>query len=287
MRGWFCVAESNEVGESPALIDDRLGLRLVAWRDASGVHVADSFCPHLGADLSMGSMVDGLLRCPFHGWRFAGDGKLTHIPYCDKLNKAANLKTYPVQERFGCLWIWADGEPTFPLDETVMEREEGWTQRHVNVVSTKANLSDTLENGIDTGHFNELHEQPSMYLKSYEMVPGNHRAHALLDYTGIDTLIDINYYGPGLATLQFKGIIDMTLHVTYTPTNSNGTHMRFSFWFKETADPKLAHFLIKEITHQFNQDVAIWDRKTYPERPLLCIADGPIMEARRWVRSFE
>ena len=33
-----------------------------------------AWCPHLGADLSVGQIVDGRLRCAYHHWSFDGSG---------------------------------------------------------------------------------------------------------------------------------------------------------------------------------------------------------------------
>ena len=69
------------------------GLNLAAFRDENGeAHVLDAYCPHLGANISIGGRVIGdCLECPFHGWQFRGsDGKVTKIPYSDK----SKLTTY-------------------------------------------------------------------------------------------------------------------------------------------------------------------------------------------------
>ena len=66
------------------------------------LHVQDAFCPHLGAHLGHGGTVDGCeIACPFHGWKFDADGNNTDIPYCERTNRRATLRTYPVVERNG------------------------------------------------------------------------------------------------------------------------------------------------------------------------------------------
>lgn len=60
------------------------GLNLAVFRDeAEQAHAIDAYCPHMGANLAAGGVVEGdCLTCPFHGWRFRGsDGKCTKIPY--------------------------------------------------------------------------------------------------------------------------------------------------------------------------------------------------------------
>ena len=53
--------------------------------------MVDSYCPHLGANLSAGGKVvdDDCIECPFHGWKFDGEsGKVVDIPYSKKSKNA-------------------------------------------------------------------------------------------------------------------------------------------------------------------------------------------------------
>src|SRR5689334_23634300 len=39
------------------------------------------YCPHLGAHLGIGGTVVGdSIKCPFHAWRFGGDGACVDVP---------------------------------------------------------------------------------------------------------------------------------------------------------------------------------------------------------------
>jgi len=284
-RGWYAIARSEDVGEEPTAIEDRMGKRFVAWRLDDAINVADAFCPHLGADLSMGSIVDGCLRCPFHGWLFNDSGENVHIPYCDKLNRAARLTMYPTCERYGKVWIYVGDDEPFHMAPVI---EDSWVLAEEHERKTKTNIADCLENGVDIGHFNQLHEQPGIELFDWE-IPETDGPHpwVTLRYPDINLWVYIRYWGPGLVTLRFGGFVDMTMVVTYTPSNDNGTHFYVQFWFPpEGTDESLARYMVKEITHQFDQDVAVWDRKIYLEHPKLCIADGPMLKMRRWVRRF-
>jgi nitrite reductase (NADH) small subunit len=45
--------------------------RLVAVFQHKGSYFAiDDVCPHMGASLSEGDVEDGIVTCPWHGWRF-------------------------------------------------------------------------------------------------------------------------------------------------------------------------------------------------------------------------
>ena len=63
---WYVLCRSGEVKDN-VLSVHALGQRFVVFRDAEGVAVVlDAHCPHLGADLGLGRVVDGCVECPFH-----------------------------------------------------------------------------------------------------------------------------------------------------------------------------------------------------------------------------
>ena len=57
------------------------GVALVTWTDDTGCRrAALDRCPHRRAPLSSGTIDGGVLRCAYHGWAFAGDGRCVEIP---------------------------------------------------------------------------------------------------------------------------------------------------------------------------------------------------------------
>lgn len=46
------------------------GRECLEVKDGEAVYLVDRFCPHQGADLSAGTVVDGALKCPRHGYLF-------------------------------------------------------------------------------------------------------------------------------------------------------------------------------------------------------------------------
>ena len=54
-NSWYLVAYSDELGQDEIRPLPYLGRNMIAIRDADGaVSVLDGYCPHLGADLSVG-----------------------------------------------------------------------------------------------------------------------------------------------------------------------------------------------------------------------------------------
>ena len=59
-RCWYPVALARDLAPGSVIGRDFLGTRVVAYRDAAGKPVVQSaWCPHLGADLSVGQIADG------------------------------------------------------------------------------------------------------------------------------------------------------------------------------------------------------------------------------------
>ena len=69
-QSWFPIALANELGTGAVIGRDFLGTRVILYRDPAGKALVQSaYCPHLGADLSVGQLVDGQIRCAYHHWR--------------------------------------------------------------------------------------------------------------------------------------------------------------------------------------------------------------------------
>jgi len=99
-----------------------LGQDLVLFKDASGAWgLLDRDCAHRGADLSFGRLESlaqgGGLRCPFHCWKFAADGRCLETPAepaGSKLCERIKQRSYPVIEKSGALFAWLGDEATTP-----------------------------------------------------------------------------------------------------------------------------------------------------------------------------
>ncbi len=88
-----------------------LGKDLAVFRTEAGVAaVIDAYCPHLGANLAAGGIVQGdNLKCPFHGWEFNCDGQCVTIPYAKdpkKVPSEAKVKKYTSMEINDQILFW-------------------------------------------------------------------------------------------------------------------------------------------------------------------------------------
>ncbi|WP_437575473.1 Rieske 2Fe-2S domain-containing protein [Sorangium sp. So ce887] len=118
---WYIIADAARVGKRPVTVE-RFGTRLVLFRDERGALVAArARCPHRGADLGLGRVVDGTIECPYHGFRFASDGRCVAIP-CEGRGAIARgaadalaLTRYEVREHRGFVWLfWGERPAELP-----------------------------------------------------------------------------------------------------------------------------------------------------------------------------
>src|SRR3954467_4044566 len=74
-KAWHAVVRSVDVSDRPLPVT-LCGEELVVWRGGDGAaHAAPDLCPHRQALLSGGTIVDGRLQCPYHGWQFGSEGR--------------------------------------------------------------------------------------------------------------------------------------------------------------------------------------------------------------------
>ncbi|QDP95422.1 Rieske (2Fe-2S) protein [Microlunatus elymi] len=80
--GWFVIGHSAEVGLSRSRTRTLAGREIVLWRAADGsLRAGPGACPHLGALLDNCPVLDGTLRCRWHGLALGDDGYGDWSPY--------------------------------------------------------------------------------------------------------------------------------------------------------------------------------------------------------------
>ena len=113
---WYPICQSAHVKDRPLGLR-RLGSDIVVWRDSRGkVHTHDDRCLHRGAKLSLGRILNDMLRCAYHGWCYDNSGQCITIPTSQtaqtKLAPRLKLQALETQERAGLVWAYfsEDGE---------------------------------------------------------------------------------------------------------------------------------------------------------------------------------
>jgi nitrite reductase/ring-hydroxylating ferredoxin subunit len=156
---WYVALPSRKLGGKPRPLT-LFGRPMVAWRGPAGrPTVMARACPHMGASLADGRVVDGTLRCAFHQWRFDASGACVSIPGSDRIPAAASCTAYPTVERYGYVWVWYGSvTPMFPLPEVPALDGAGGRYRRFRLADTTgATVRRVLENTYDPDHLVQLH----------------------------------------------------------------------------------------------------------------------------------
>ena len=110
---WYAIYPARKLGRRPVGLR-RMEERLALWRDTAGApRVVLDRCPHRGMQLSRGKVRDGAIECPYHGFRFDGEGRCRLMP-CEgtdaKIPPKLRAHPFAVREAHGLIWLWW-GEP--------------------------------------------------------------------------------------------------------------------------------------------------------------------------------
>ncbi len=159
---WHAVALADDVGSEPAAVR-LLGQGWVLARMAGGLSAFADACPHRRARLSAGLISGGTLQCPYHGWRFGGDGQCVDIPALGTTGsipaRAALRPAASVTERDGLVWL-APQSPRAPLPDLQTPGElagDGIATIRLPVIRVEANAAIMVDNFLDEAHIPFVH----------------------------------------------------------------------------------------------------------------------------------
>lgn len=160
-KTWYVAGWASEVQTS--LFERRLlDESVLIYRLESGQAVAmGNRCPHRFAPLHLGRRVGDAVQCGYHGLVFGSDGRCTANPQVSgHVPQGTRVKSYPLIERHGLLWIWMD-EPSKSTPETipdidfVMQADAPSVDGYLHV---RADYRLVVDNLMDLSHASFLHE---------------------------------------------------------------------------------------------------------------------------------
>lgn len=104
--GWHCLGPAEDYRDGRPHAFEAFGTKLVAFADRRGeIRILDARCPHMGGDLSYGSVVGDTIDCPIHRWRWDGNGEAAGgSPH------PTPTRAWPTLERDHLLFVWHDPE---------------------------------------------------------------------------------------------------------------------------------------------------------------------------------
>lgn len=311
--GWYQVAWSHEVPEGSVLPLRYFGKDLVLFRAEGGqLRMLDAYCPHLGAHLGHGGTVEGdSIRCPFHGWRWDGNGRNCEIPYADAPSRA-RLATWRVEEVGGIVLTWYSSDRTAPDWEPEILPEvadgdgyplEGRLFQEWRAVRLKPQF--IIENLVDAAHqkfVHGAHDVPD--IESYQargatfevvnrVVFGGNRKKSWLTPDGepVSSILKTEAWGLGLAIARFD--IDGSIHVqATTPIDDERCDSRATVLLtaSDVVGGVPSEGARKRFLHeckQYERDLPIWENQRFVHpAPLPELERARFDALRNWATQF-
>jgi len=313
-RGWHCLGLAEDFRDGKPHAIEGFETKLVVWADSRGdLNVLDGYCRHMGGDLTQGEIKGDNVACPFHDWRWGGDGKCKEIPYARRVPLRARTQRYETAVRNGQLLIWHDPEgsaadrdilpPELPDVLTDTYTPWSWHTKQIN----GSHCRELIDNVADMAHFYYVH---FAFPTSFRNIFDGHTATQFMESKGRpDTsgggygdensmLTSVaTYYGPAYMInwleVDYKGFItEVVLINCHIPTGPDSFLLQYGITVKkpEGLDDKTVDYIAERYTESFGdgflQDVAIWENKAPVQNPLLCEDDGPVYQLRRWYEQF-
>jgi len=131
-RYWHPVGLISDANETPRQIRV-LGEDLILFRDKAGrPGLLHPRCAHRGASLYYGRVEEEGIRCCYHGWMFAVDGRCVEQPCEPDMGAATCGKVrqphYPLQERYGLIFAYMgppEKQPVLPAYDVLENLNPG------------------------------------------------------------------------------------------------------------------------------------------------------------------
>jgi 3-ketosteroid 9alpha-monooxygenase subunit A len=317
-RGWHCLGLVRDFNDGQPHGLEAFGSKLVIWLGASGeLHVLDSYCRHMGGDLSQGTVVGENVACPFHSWRWGADGKCQEIPYARRVPPRARTRAWKTLELDGQLFVWHDPEGNPPPDGVTIPAIEGFAEGQWtdwvwdSTVVEGSHCREIIDNMVDMAHFYYIHKGLPTYFKNVfeghvctQYYAGTTHEIAATgapidigEYEGQQTVSDATYWGPSyLVDKLWTKYGDMTFETVlitcHYPLSSTSFKLNYGMVMRKMPDwddatnDMVAGKMLAGIGSGFMEDVKIWKNKTRIDNPLLCEEDGPVYQLRRWYEQF-
>jgi 3-ketosteroid 9alpha-monooxygenase subunit A len=317
---WYRVAESTDVAIGQIRRLHYFGRDLIAYRSASGqAHVADAYCPHLGANIAVGGKIENdAVVCPFHGWRFDATGNCVDIHYADRIPAGARLRVYPVMEFDGVIAIYYDElgrEPEWRVPELgEHEGQRAWTPFARRTWKIRTHVQEILENGPDVAHQVIVHNAISVPDLECTVAGTTFtgRLSGKYDYPGappggISVTGEFINIGMGFTHMQIADhmagqTISRQVQFCWTPIDDELVEASIAQRIPDLGDPAMTEQVRSAIVlatyEDFERDIPIWENKIYRSLPArarhgrgeqpsaLCEGEGDIARFRNWSRQF-
>ena len=108
MPDFQSVARTGEIPEGQGRCFPVQGTLVAIFLENGRYFAINDFCPHMGASLAEGTVMDGAVMCPWHAWRF----RLCDGAWLDNLKGAVRTASYEVRVEGDEIQVRLPDQPT-------------------------------------------------------------------------------------------------------------------------------------------------------------------------------
>ncbi|WP_119290412.1 aromatic ring-hydroxylating oxygenase subunit alpha [Azohydromonas sediminis] len=171
-NAWYVACMPHEIDDKP-LGRTVCNERMVFFRGPEGQATAlEDWCPHRGAPLSLGRVVEGKLVCGYHGLEMGCDGKTVAMPG-QRVRGFPPIRHFPVIERYGFVWVWpGDAARADParLPHLAWAEDPAWTYGG-GMYHVRCDYRLMIDNLMDLTHEKYVHATSIGQKELDEVVP--------------------------------------------------------------------------------------------------------------------
>ncbi|KMW57489.1 Vanillate O-demethylase oxygenase subunit [Candidatus Rhodobacter oscarellae] len=157
-NAWYVAGRSVDF-EAKLTALKLLGARVVIFRRPDGSPAAlEDACPHRKLPLSMGNLHGDRVECGYHGLTFDGAGACVSAPtQGDPIPKRARVRSYPVEDRYGFLWIWMGEDAPGEIIDIPNYDNPAWGKTARGALTIACNYLYVIDNLLDPSHVAWVH----------------------------------------------------------------------------------------------------------------------------------
>jgi phenylpropionate dioxygenase-like ring-hydroxylating dioxygenase large terminal subunit len=158
IQDWFAVARSGDVPHGRPAAARLLGRDVVLWRSENGLHAWQDLCIHRGAKLSLGSVRDNCLVCPYHAWEYDAGGRCVRMPSHPAQVPPAKAHALALRalEQYGLIWL-SLGHPNQGPPLFVEAHDGAYRKMLAGPYAFHAQGPRIVENFLDVAHLPIVH----------------------------------------------------------------------------------------------------------------------------------
>jgi 5,5'-dehydrodivanillate O-demethylase len=160
---WHPVARSATLAPGTARKLRILSEDLTLYRGTGGeAHLIGGRCAHRCTVLHTGWVEGDEVRCMYHGWKYAADGRCTEMPAEKNVDPGvARIAGYAVHEYYGLIFAYLGDAPApeFQLPRNA-ELEKDGVESSTREEVWDCNWVQQIENSLDSTHLSFVHQWP-------------------------------------------------------------------------------------------------------------------------------